>query len=127
MNRSPLSQPSDAATDGSPVNAAGVRTAATTQTAATTVSAACVQTSSRRPPASNSGPPESTATSTPANSATLPTEMAAVRSSGGKYRAAIFVIEFRHQRLAGRDHDTARRAPSRTTSGRPAAPGRRRR
>src|SRR5664279_4636534 len=74
MNRSPLSQPSDTATDGSPVNAAGVRTAATTQLAATTVSAACVQTSSLRPPASSSGPPESMAARTPPNSATLPME-----------------------------------------------------
>ncbi len=94
MNRSPRSQPSDTATDGSPVNAAGARTAAMTQTAAMTVSAACVQTSSRRPPASSSGPAESTAARTPANRATLPIEMAAVRSCGGKYRAAILVMEF---------------------------------
>ena len=94
MNRSPLSQPSVIATDGSPVKAGGVRTATRTQTAATAVSPACVQTSSLRPPASSSGPAESTAASTPANSATLPTEMAAVRSCGGKYRAATLVIEF---------------------------------
>src|SRR4029077_4992299 len=93
MNRSSRSQRSDTATDGSPGKAAGVRTAASTHTAASTATAACTHSSSARPPASNSGPPESTAARMPANSATLPTEIAAVRSRAGKYRAATLVIE----------------------------------
>ena len=93
-NRSPRSQPSDRATDGSPWNAAWVPTARTTQAAATTAMTACTESSSLSPPASNSGPPVSTAARMPMYNDTLPIEMAVVRSCGGKYRAATFVIEF---------------------------------
>src|SRR6516225_9051694 len=93
-NRSPHSQRSDTATDGSPRNAARVRSAISTQAAATTARAACTDSSSRSPPASNSGLPMSTATRMPRYNDTLPAEIAAVRSRSGKYRAATLVIEF---------------------------------
>ena len=93
MSRSPRSQRSDTATDGSPGKAAGVLTAASTHPAASTATAACTHSRSVSPPASNSGPPESTAARMPTNSATLPAEIAAVRSLAGKYRAATLVIE----------------------------------
>src|SRR5262249_32044838 len=78
-NRSPHSQRSDTATDGSPGNAAGVRTATSTHAAATAATAACTDSSSRSPPASNSGLPMSTATRMPRYRDTVPAEIAAVR------------------------------------------------
>ena len=84
MNRSPRSQRSDGATDGSPGKAAGTRITASTHTAATTATAACTERSSLRPPALSSGPPVRTAARMPANRATLPMETAVVRSLAGK-------------------------------------------
>ena len=93
MNRSLRSQRRDTATDGFPGNAAGARATASTHPAATTATAAWTHSRSVSPPACSSGPPVRAAARMPANKATLPIEIAVIRSLAGKYRPATLVIE----------------------------------